>query len=205
MKNSILCILLSTIANTWTSAQAITVEPPVSITRQNEASHSHQNFRASEEIIPLPFFEDFSKGANVPDPDKWIDKSAMVNGTLPILPPSIGVATLDGTDSNGLPYQNTNVSGAADTLTSKPFLMPYTAGDSLYLSFFYQPGGRGNFPEFVDSLILEFNSPSDSGWNRVWGFTLYTAHAADDRTPVQFSGRLIKNEKKYVLDGGETE
>ena len=169
MKNSILCILLSMFANAWINAQALKVEPPFTISRQDDSKVFSNNSRGSEEILSLPFFEDFSRGNSVPDPDRWMDNSAMVNGTLPLLPPSIGVATLDGTDANGLPYQNINVNGAADTLTSKPFLMPYTAGDSLYLSFFYQPGGRGNFPEFVDSLILEFYSPSDSVWNRVWG------------------------------------
>ena len=169
MKNSILCILLSMIAHAWINAQALKVEPPYTVSRPNETKLYPSNSRVSEELLSLPFFEDFSKGASVPNTDRWMDNSVMVNGTLPVLPPSIGVATLDGTDANGLPYQNINVNGAADTLTSKPFLMPYTAGDSLYISFFYQPGGRGNFPEFVDSLILEFYSPSDSVWNRVWG------------------------------------
>lgn len=169
MKNSILCILISMLANAWINAQALKVEPSVSVSRQHEIKNNFGNSRLSDVLLSLPFFEDFSNGATVPSLERWMDKSATVNGTLPVLPPSIGVATLDGTDANGLPYQNINVSGAADTLTSRPFLMPYTPGDSLYISFFYQPGGRGNFPEFIDSLILEFYSPSDSLWNRVWG------------------------------------
>ncbi|HEY0262021.1 MAG TPA: hypothetical protein VGB95_03285 [Chitinophagales bacterium] len=53
---------------------------------------------------------------------KWMNNLAYWNTTYPILPPTIGVATLDGLNQYGLPYNNASsvIRGKADTLTSKP-------------------------------------------------------------------------------------
>jgi hypothetical protein len=70
---------------------------------------------------------------------KWFDNYAFWNTTYPVLPPTIGVATLDGLNEFGLPYNNTNTStfGDADYLTSYPInLSGLAVGDSVYLSFF---------------------------------------------------------------------
>lgn len=123
----------------------------------------------SSDSLSIPFFEDFSYQNSYPDNALWLDRSATVSSTLALRPPGYGIATLDGTDSNGKPYQATNVNGAADTLTSKPFNWNLVPADSVYMSFYFQPGGLGNFPEFIDSLILEFYNPDDSLWQRVWG------------------------------------
>jgi hypothetical protein len=121
------------------------------------APKSNQQFNKSsrdfQDSISLPFVEDFSYSGNHADYDKWLGFSVQINGNLPLKPPTIGVATFDGLNWKGNPYSNSTTSGNADTLTSKPFRLAYAPSDSLYLSFFYQPGGRGNFPEFIDSLI----------------------------------------------------
>ncbi len=107
----------------------------------------------------------------------WEDRYAYRNDNYPIDPVSIGVATFDGLDENGYPYDWSSASayGIADYLTSKPIdLSPYTIADSIYLSFLYQPGGLGENPESGDSLVLEFWSPTTGTWNHVWstgGFT----------------------------------
>ena len=85
----------------------------------------------------------------------------------------------------------------ADTLTSNPIrldslFVPYkkavTAADSIYLSFYFQPGGGygnmwervGNAPSVDDSLMLDFFDAKYNRWNTVWasaGFELDTLYA----------------------------
>lgn len=113
----------------------------------------------------------------------WADNYAFLNNTFPTLPPTIGVATLDGLNDLGLPYNNTSNTtyGQADYLTSKPInLNGLSEADSVYLSFYYEPRGLGEFPDFKDSLIVEFK---DIGgvWQRMWstsGFNTFTDDSA---------------------------
>lgn len=100
----------------------------------------------------------------------WIDRYAYINRHIAYLPPSKGVATLDGLNEYGRPYNNdiTNAYGQADYLTSAPIdLTGFRAADSVYLSFMYQPQGFGNWPNTQDSLLVEMLD--DRGrWNTVW-------------------------------------
>lgn len=100
----------------------------------------------------------------------WTDDDVWVNGTWPIDPYTIGVATFEGLDKDGYPYDwsGPTTYGAADFLTSAPIDLNYTVGDSIYLSFWYQGQGLGNKPEDTDSLSLEFYSPQDSLWHNIW-------------------------------------
>ncbi len=126
------------------------------------------------EPITLPFVDDFSNYRGFPDTALWIGNQAFVNDNFAINPPTIGVVTLDALNSQGAVYEHASVSPfSADTLLSKPvrldsifYPLPRALeiSDSLYFSFFYQPGGGegqaweglGNAPEAKDSLILEF-------------------------------------------------
>jgi len=106
----------------------------------------------------------------------WIDNFVYRNNTYAIDPPSYGVATFDGLNEVGYPYNFTTTSaGLADMLTSVPIDLafdgsgaPWAASDSLELSFWYQTGGLGNEPETNDTLVLEFWSPMDKAWSTVW-------------------------------------
>ena len=101
----------------------------------------------------------------------WQNNGAYVNATYPIFPPSIGCATLDGLNASGLPYDksNTETYGVADYLTSSPINLEGLSNDSnVYLSFFYQPTGRGNFPDAEDSLVVEFLNEATGQWVNVW-------------------------------------
>lgn len=141
--------------------------------------------------LVLPFIEDFSSNIGYPNEMKFIDKQAFINNTYPIFPPSIGVATLDALDENGEIYEHANNSGFnADTLTSNfirldSIFSPYRAisiQDSIYFSFFFQPGGGtpsypfvqweriGNRPETGDYLYLDFGYPlnGETIWTNVW-------------------------------------
>lgn len=109
---------------------------------------------------------------------KWTDNYAWVNNTYPINPPTIGVATLDGLDQFGLPYDNSSPTryGIADYLTSKPIDLGGLSNiDSVYLSFYYQPMGLGDWPNKKDSIIVEMRDKNDGKWYPIWHDTGYAA------------------------------
>ncbi len=108
--------------------------------------------------------------ATMPKNVNWLDNFAWWNTTNPIEPISIGVATLDGLNEFGLPYNNTviNAYGKADYLTSKPIdLSLLGIGDDVYLSFFYQAAGLGDAPNPEDSLVVDFKG-INGVWTRKW-------------------------------------
>ncbi|MBN1144763.1 MAG: hypothetical protein JXA72_10075, partial [Bacteroidales bacterium] len=129
---------------------------------------------AEETLLTLPFFEDFSTVSVFPDPAKWADRCVFINTSFDIDAISVGVATLDAIDEYGEVYNISKKPRSSDTLTSHGFdLSSYSyPGDTVRLSFFFQCGGRGEIPEFGDSLLLEFYSPGTAQWNRAWDTTL---------------------------------
>lgn len=116
--------------------------------------------------------EDFSYPGPYPDPAVWLDSSVYVNRTYPYAPPTLGVATFDGLDKRGYPYDFTapqNSSRPADFLTSRPInLAKFLPSDSMNFSFYYQPQGRGNAPASRDSLVLEFKAAGSTVWSHIW-------------------------------------
>ena len=102
----------------------------------------------------------------------WEDDDVYINGTYPVDPPTIGVATFDGLSRTGMPYDFMNYSsyGIADRLTSVPINLQLPASDSVYLSFFYQARGLSGdiYGQPSDSLVLEFYAPVEDLWYRVW-------------------------------------
>ena len=127
--------------------------------------------------VKLPFLDDFSNYTGYPNPNLWTDRQAFVNNTYPVVPPTIGVATLDALDENGRIYARAERTPfSADTLTSACIRLDSNftlhramhLSDSIYFSFYYQPGGAsrvyppvawervGDEPESGDELILEF-------------------------------------------------
>ena len=100
----------------------------------------------------------------------WADHYAYHNYRYGLNPRSLGVATFDGLNENGYPYQfGTTVTNYGDRLTSKPIDMSsVNASDSVYLSFLYQPEGLGDVPESGDSLLLEFYAPQIDQWFHIW-------------------------------------
>jgi hypothetical protein len=136
--------------------------------------------KTASQTLLLPFFDDFSYEALFPDTTLWMpdtQRQPYISRTMPISPPSLGVAVFDGSNSRGsyysLPGPNPPFpEGFADMLTSRPIdLSAYGPGDSIRLSFVYQPKGLGNEPEFGDSLIVYFRDTSTtvSRFIKVWG------------------------------------
>lgn len=138
--------------------------------------------KTSSAGISLPFFDDFAYASvsQYPSSNFWSDSLLYVNVGMGRAPLSIGVATFDGLNKNGYPY-NPNVTFSpsdafpADTLTSQ-LVNLYTSGtqtlqasDSVALIFYYQLTGYGDSPEIQDSLMVDFFKPKQAKWtNRVW-------------------------------------
>ncbi len=145
------------------------------------------------------YFQDSARVFSAPinDPNLiWADNDVFHNYTFPLNPITLGVATFDGLNSKGKPYQpNSTASGIADHLTSKPIFMgAYNPADSIYLSFLVQRGGLGETPEPNDSLILEFYAPVLMEWTQVYGFK--------GGTPSDFKvGHISIVDTKYLQDG----
>lgn len=120
-------------------------------------------------LLTLPFLDDFSQQHYYPNLDLWMDINVYINSGFADNPISYGVATFDGLDYTGYPYNFSNPTayGPADTLTSQP-INTSSITDSLFLSFYYQPQGNGNKPETKDSLRLECFRVSDSTWVNMW-------------------------------------
>ena len=111
------------------------------------------------------FFLPISDSSNI-----WLDNYAYHNYRFGVNPRSLGVVTFDGLNEQGYPYQiGTSVTNYGDKLTSKPInLGSFSASDSVYFSFLYQPQGLGDVPENGDSLLLEFYAPELSQWFHIW-------------------------------------
>jgi hypothetical protein len=145
---------------------------------RNLAIHHNLSFKQTQaSALELPFFDDFKQSSSDPNPNLWADRKAFVNTGFQKFPANYGVATLDALDENGEIYSDANsFSFIADYLTSNPIRLDSLStenrsikrSDSLYLSFYYQPQGRGNAPESSDSLVLEFYSGRDQLWYPIW-------------------------------------
>lgn len=151
-----------------------------------------------ESALHLPFIDDFSNYLGYPDPHLWADRQVFVNNTFALRPPTLGVATLDALDENGRVYSHADAEGfRADALTSNTVRLDYNftlnramrLSDSLYFSFYYQPGGgsfsgfewerRGNQPEVYDSLVLEFGYATGETYFAGYDYCEYVLHEGE--------------------------
>lgn len=162
--------------------------------------------------ISIPFKDDFyyAYKQNFPVQSLWSDSSTYVNTGHAIAPPSIGVATFDGLNKKGHPYQpnllNTTQSLPADTLTSKPINL-FTSGastlqpsDSLAITFYYQARGFGDSPELTDTLLLDFYKPNQKNWTtKVW-YARGNANANINDTVFK-RGFVWISDTAYLQDG----
>jgi len=161
------CLLFSffTCISITLIAQEQLIEIPVNNYYKNVEKPA---LRSSKKPVDLPFIDDFSTTDVYPDPNLWEDQYAFINKLMAVDPPTIGVATLDGLDDEGQPYQGFTVDNApCDTLTSVTInLSNESISDDIYFSFFYQAGGYADFPDPIDTLVLEFKH--EAGWDTIW-------------------------------------
>ena len=152
---------------------------------QNTQQPEYKN--GSKEALVLPFFDDFYQNSIYPDALKWDGNEGFQNQDFGVFPVTQGVLTLDALDENGhihdqaLPGPSNWI---ADIVSSQPIRLDSIFSpnpvalhdyDSLYFSFWFQPGGGlgphpfndiGTPPESQDSLVLEFLAPAyaDTIW-----------------------------------------
>ncbi len=124
--------------------------------------------------VLLPFWDDFSSVRNgKPKSSLWeYGESVWVNEGMGINPPSLNVATFDGLDSLGKPYNVNDVlaKGFADKLVSAPIRLDLVSDPDksrIFISFFYQFHGNGEPPDMGDLLSLSFKNSTGS-WEVVW-------------------------------------
>ncbi|MCB9230207.1 MAG: T9SS type A sorting domain-containing protein [Bacteroidia bacterium] len=124
-------------------------------------------------VLTLPFRDDFSGGTTTPDANFWelgsslarIPRISLEKG---INPPSKGVVTFDGATYAGKLHKNTYFNGEQDTLTSQAIdLSSLTVGNNVWLSFFLQPGGLGDLPEYNDSFYVWFDTTGKFDFEKV--------------------------------------
>lgn len=138
----------------------------------------------------------------------WKNYDVYLNNNFAVMPPTLGVVSFDGADSSGIPYEwsvipNYFPYGKADVLESAPInLSGLTTADSVYLSFFMQPQGRGaNAPEEIDSLLLQFKLPTSDAWKTVWysqGFELPDDNVTANTS--RFTFQSIRVDSVYFSD-----
>ncbi|MCL2434565.1 MAG: T9SS type A sorting domain-containing protein [Lentimicrobiaceae bacterium] len=202
------------------------------IIKENQQHREIFKQKSTAEHAPLllPFFEDFSNYTGYPNEKLFMDKQAFVNHTFPVFPPTIGVVTLDALNEHGELYPHlTTTPRGADTLTSRYIRLDslfladtirrITPADSIYFSFYFQPGGGGvagagveatigNQPEHNDLLILEFgytvleDTVYVTYWDQVWfshGFNIDEWLAEN---PLEYFRQVLIpiTDPKYLCD-----
>ncbi|MDR0969618.1 MAG: T9SS type A sorting domain-containing protein [Lentimicrobiaceae bacterium] len=133
---------------------------------QREVRLQDMSLKSVVQAKTLPFFDDFSISKVYPNQQNWLDDAVFINTDFSLYPTNTKVATFDVLDPTGRVYSHAStVPFAADYLHSAPIRLDsifeiekraLSLADSLYLSFTYQPQGRGDAPERSDSLVLQF-------------------------------------------------
>ncbi|MFY0628554.1 MAG: T9SS type A sorting domain-containing protein [Reichenbachiella sp.] len=111
------------------------------------------------DTLQLPFWDDFSFSTQSPDTSLWnIGEDVFINPSIGLNPPSVNVATFDGSNGQGIPYNlDATIPEVTDVLESKIIdLSGLTPDDKVVFSFYWQLKGNGNQPNRKDTLSLIF-------------------------------------------------
>ncbi|MBX7109685.1 MAG: T9SS type A sorting domain-containing protein [Chitinophagales bacterium] len=177
------CMLLIVGINLWYNS-VLAQEMLLPLRYQPALLNHVQPENNTRSAVALPFIDDFSYPGPDPDPALWINSGGNLNFSFPRDPVTYGVLTLDGLNGNGIPYDTVSYNfssiDSADIVTSTPVLLgSLSSADSVYLSFYYQPGGIGDVPNtqmfnlfnygvsFGDSIMLEFKD-NTGAWKHIW-------------------------------------
>lgn len=134
------------------------------------SSRISNNTAQKTTALSLPFFEDFTNYGSAPNSALWKDHSVYISNTMSGNQFSRGMAVFDANNAATVPYDSIHPYHLvwADSLTSQDIdLSSYHSSDSLWLSFYYEPGGNGFQPKPEDSFVLFFYNSNDQ-WVRVW-------------------------------------
>ncbi len=153
-------------------------------------------------LLELPFWDDFSTDTGFPKDSIWESGpdgfNVEINPGIGLNAPTVNVASFNGSRGDGLPYSlGIFDEGPTDTLTSQAIdLSSYTAGDAIYLSFYYQYTGNGNEPNDSDSFILDFLK-DDGVWDLAVWDTLGLNNSREDTFAIVLRPVM---ESKYLHD-----
>lgn len=223
MRKLFAVILLIVCAGYYTNAQVLIspLESNPQVQRESVKIKKELKSKAVAAPVVLPFFDDFSNSSVYPDSKRWCDRYAFVNNRFGVNPVTIGIVTLDALNDTGALYLNAQVNSfPADTLTSNsirldslfsPSPNPIRKQDSIYFSFYFQPGGGlgfpwsriGDMPEAEDSLVLEFYNSKTATWNHIWstaGFSLDTLYKYDSVYFKQVMIPILDSASYYTND-----
>ncbi len=161
----------------------------------NAKTFEHKNHQ-TRQSIELPFYDDFAYTNASPDEALWQNQGVYVSSTFTDNAPTWGVAVFDAVNEKGVFPETANYEERyiSDILTSKPINLNYPNDKTIFLSFFYEPGGFGDLPEKTDSLCLEFYDVENETWQTVW-----VAEGSADKT---FKYVIIPiDQPEYLKDG----
>src|SRR5690606_38312896 len=119
---------------------------------QHAGDPSQEGMKIMAQPLLLPFWDDFSNGKI--DSLKWDSKGALASFSMGVDPHSIGAVCLDGVDSRGNHYS----AGMLENCDAEPIVYPeidfslFNIADSLFLSLYWQAGGRGVMPNENDQF-----------------------------------------------------
>ena len=83
------------------------IQKPIAFPTNSKYAASGRTLDAND-TIQLPFWDDFSSYTGQPSSEWWASSNDVwVNATLGLHPPTLGVATFDGLNSNGIPHNPT--------------------------------------------------------------------------------------------------
>ncbi len=168
-----LCIFFLQNFNSFVNAQFL-ISPNQTFYKKNTSPNNI--IYMGKPALQLPFFEDFSLYQGVADTTIWEKNGGTyINQYFGINNPSLGMATFDGLNEQGQPYNFSTVVSDAIGLTDvlQSFLINMSAltpADSVYLSFYYQKAGLGEMPDVVDSLVIQ-GKDNLGNWTRLWSQT----------------------------------
>tara|TARA_Y100000816_G_scaffold172016_1_gene123594 strand:+ start:19546 stop:21309 length:1764 start_codon:yes stop_codon:yes gene_type:complete len=131
------------------------------ISQHNFSNHSVEN-------INLPIWDDFSS-SDILNNLFWSEgENISINDYYNADAPSINVIEFDGLNNSGSPYNNESGYGVCDVLISDEInLKSKSVKDSIYLSFFWNFNINGEFPDYEDTLKVDFLN-EDNEWINVW-------------------------------------
>jgi len=144
----------------------------------------------SLESIELPIWDDFSSSNNLNNLFWSEGDDISIKDYFNVDAPSINVIEFDGLNKDGFPYNNDSGYGICDELVSdKINLSSKSLEDSVYLSFFWNFNINGEFPDYEDSLKIDFLS-KDNEWITVWNANGGSLNFKDQFT---FNDILLEN------------
>lgn len=161
-----------------------------------------------------PFYDDFSNLYESVDTAKWYlsgdNRQPLIYRRGAINPPTMGVVTFDGLNAQHNFYNTSLASGWGDELVSHYFdLSGYTPADSIILSFYLEPQGKGEAPEPIDVFRVEF-ADNQGNWVNVAEFagngstpiTGFTQHMLPLDNPFYFHSQFqVRFRTKGSLNG----